>query len=203
MGTSSLAGGVARDGEHNSIFVAGWTHAFSPTLLLDSYVSYLHLPLYRDAQSHQTDFSTIIPSLGKQLLSGAPTISITNITGITEAGSKNLEQTYQGNTALTKVLPRHTVKAGISYLYNTSWQDSSTSHGSFAFTGRYTGVAYADFLLGLPNTTSNATTEQSRRPLQPFSTITDAFDPAYHTTGNSLQIGVHKQYRNGLMVNAE
>jgi hypothetical protein len=154
---SSLAGGVARDGEHNSIFVVGWTHAFSPTLLLDSYVSYLHLPLYRDAQNYQTDFSSIIPGLGTQLLEGAPSLTITNITAFSEAGSKNLEQTYQGNTALTKVFPKHTVKAGVSYLYNDSWQDSSTSHGAFTFTGRYSGIAYADFLLGLPNTTSNAT----------------------------------------------
>jgi hypothetical protein len=157
VGTSSLAGGVARDGEHNDIFVAGWTHTFSPSLLLDSYVSYLHLPLYRDAQNYRTDFSSIIPGLGPQLLSGAPTLSITNITGVTEAGSKNLEQTYQGNSALTKVFPKHTVKTGVSYLYNDSWQDSSTSHGGFTFTGRYSGIAYADFLLGLPNTTSNAT----------------------------------------------
>jgi hypothetical protein len=154
---SSLAGGVARDGEHNSIFVLGWTHTFSPTLLLDSYVSYLHLPLYRDAQNYKTDFSSIIPGLGPQLLSGAPTLNITNITAFTEAGSKNLEQTYQGNTALTKVFPKHTIKAGVSYLYNDSWQDSSTSHGAFTFTGRYSGIAYADFLLGYPNTTSNAT----------------------------------------------
>lgn len=154
---SSLAGGVARDGEHNSIFVVGWTHTFSPTLLLDSYVSYLHLPLYRDAQNYQTDFSSIIPGLGPQLLEGAPSLSITNITAFSEAGSKNLEQTYQGNTALTKVFPKHTIKAGVSYLYNDSWQDSSTSHGAFTFTGRYSGIAYADFLLGLPNTTSNAT----------------------------------------------
>lgn len=157
VGTSSLAGGVARDGEHNDIFVAGWTHTFSPTLLLDSYISYLHLPLYRDAQNYKTDFSSIIPGLGPQLLEGAPTLTITNITGVTEAGSKNLEQTYQGNTAMTKVLPKHTIKAGISYLYNDSWQDSSTSHGAFSFSGQYSGIAYADFLLGYPNTTSNAT----------------------------------------------
>jgi hypothetical protein len=154
---SSLAGGVARDGEHNDIFVAGWTHAFSPTLLLDSYVSYLHLPLYRDAQNYTTDFSAIIPGLGSQLLSGAPSLTITNITAFSEAGSKNLEQTYQGNTALTKVFPKHTIKVGVSYLYNDSWQDSSTSHGGFTFTGRYSGIAYADFLLGYPNSTTNAT----------------------------------------------
>lgn len=154
---SSLVGGVALDGEHNDIFVAGWTHTFSPTLLMDSQISYLHLPLYRSAQNYKTDFSSIIPGLGGQTLEGAPSISITNITPFSEAGSKNLEQTYQGNTALTKVLPKHTIKAGFSYLYNDSWQDSAESHGSFAFTGRYTGIAYADFLLGYPYTTATAT----------------------------------------------
>jgi hypothetical protein len=157
VGTSSLAGGVARDGEHNTIVVVGWTHTFSPSLLLDSYVSYLHLPLYRDAQNYKTDFAAIIPGLGPQLLEGAPTLNITNITGVTEAGSKNLEQTYQGNTALTKVWPKHTVKAGFAYLFDNAWQDNSQSHGSFTFATRYTGIAYADFLLGYPTSTGNAT----------------------------------------------
>jgi Carboxypeptidase regulatory-like domain/TonB dependent receptor len=154
---SSLVGGVALDGEHNDIFVPGWTHTFSPTLVLDSQISYLHLPLYRSAQNYLTDFSAIIPGLGAQTLEGAPSISITNITPFSEAGSKNLEQTYQGNTAITKVLPKHTLKAGFSYLYNDSWQNSAESHGAFTFTGEYTGIAYADFLLGYPNTTSTAT----------------------------------------------
>ena len=158
VGTSSLAGGVSQDGEHNSIFVTGWTHTFSPTLLLDSYVSYMHMPLYRAGQNDKTDFSALIPGLGPISLQAAPTISITNITGITEGGSKNLEQTYQGNTALTKVLPKHIIKAGFSYLYNSSWQDSS-GHGSFTFNGTYTGNAYADFLLGYPVSTGNATPE--------------------------------------------
>ena len=158
VGTSSLAGGTSEDGEHNDIFVAGWTHTFSPTLLLDSYISYMHLPLYRYAQNDKTNFGSFIPGLGAELLEGAPTISITNITGISEPGSKNLEQTYQGNTALTKLYAKHTVKAGFSYLYNTSWQDSS-GHGSFSFNGQYTGNAYADFLLGYASSTGNATPE--------------------------------------------
>jgi hypothetical protein len=155
VGTSSLAGGVSQDGEHNSIFVVGWTHTFSPTLLLDSYVSYMHMPLYRAGQNDKTDFSAIIPGLGPIALQAAPTISITNITGIAEGGSKNLEQTYQGNTSLTKVSSKHTIKAGFSYLYNTSWQDSS-GHGSFSFNGNYTGNAFADFLLGDPNSTGTS-----------------------------------------------
>ena len=44
---------------------------------------------------------------------------------------------------------------------------------------------------------------QTRRPFQPFSTISENFAPIFHTTGNSLQIGVHKQYSHGFMINAE
>ena len=44
---------------------------------------------------------------------------------------------------------------------------------------------------------------QPRRPFQPFSTISQNFAPIYHTIGNSLQVGVHKQYSHGFMINAE
>jgi hypothetical protein len=44
---------------------------------------------------------------------------------------------------------------------------------------------------------------QSRRPVQPFATISYVFEPIYHSTLNSLQVGAHKRYSNGFMVNAE
>jgi hypothetical protein len=46
-------------------------------------------------------------------------------------------------------------------------------------------------------------TEQSKRPYRPFSTISEAFAPVFHNTTNALQVGVHKKYKNGLMINAE
>ena len=76
----------------------------------------------------------------------------------------------QGNTAVTKVLPQHTIKAGFSYLWDNHWNDAAQSpqRGSYAFNGRYTtnpkpitgqltGIAFADFLLGYPSSTGNAT----------------------------------------------
>jgi len=38
-------------------------------------------------------------------------------------------------------------------------------------------------------------------PFQPFSTISQNFAPIYHTTGNSLQVGVHKQLQPRFMIN--
>ncbi len=157
-GTDSLQGGNAQDGEHNSNFILGYTHTFSPTLLWDTYASFFHLPIYRTPQNYQTNFSGIIPGLGPELIEGAPQISITNITGVSESGSKDLEQVAQINTAVTKVFARNTVKAGFSYLYDNHWNDSAESpqRGSYSFNGHYTGVALADFLLGDPVTTGQA-----------------------------------------------
>jgi len=155
-GASSLQGGNAQDGEHNMNMIAGWTHTFSPTLLLDTYGSFFHLPIYRTPQNYKTDFSSIIPGLGPELIQGAPQISITNIQSVSESGSKDLEQAAQINTALTKVLSKHTIKAGFTYLYDNHWNDSASSpqRGQFTFTGKYSNNAFADFLLGYPLSTA-------------------------------------------------
>ena len=163
---SSLAGGFSGDGEHNSNVILGWTHTFSPTLLIDTYASYFHLPIYRTPQNSNVNFSSIIPGLGPELIEGAPQIVITNITTVGEQGSKDLEQVIQANTAVTKVLAKHTIKTGFSYLWDNHWNDAAVApqRGSFTFNGRYTtsptpisgqltGIAFADFLLGYPSAT--------------------------------------------------
>ncbi len=159
-GTDSLQGGNSLDGEHNQNFIVGWTHIFTPTLVFDMNASYFHLPIYRTPQNVNTNFSSIIPGLGPELIEGAPQISITNIASISESGSHDLEQDMQVNTSITKILAKHTIKAGFSYLYNDHWNDSANGpqRGSYSFTAnKYTGIAFADFLLGLPTSTGNAT----------------------------------------------
>ena len=155
VGTSSKAGGMSGIGEHNTLVLIGLTHTFTPTLLLDSYASYTHLTTYRTPQNVGVNFAGIIPGLPPQQIEGAPQISITNITSISELGSKDLEQQIQGYTTLTKVLSRHTIKTGVSFLYSNHWNIAAITpqRGSYSFTNKYTGYAYADFLLGLPTST--------------------------------------------------
>jgi hypothetical protein len=169
VGASSLQGGFSGDGEHNTNTILGWTHTFSPTLLIDTDASYFHLPIYRTPQNVGTNWESIIPGLSSQLIEGAPQISISNITAVAEQGSKDLEQVMQANTAITKVFPHHTIKAGFSYLFDNHWNEGATTpqRGSFSFNGQYTrgsqanvsGApwAFADFLLGLPATTAQGT----------------------------------------------
>ncbi|HEY4378762.1 MAG TPA: TonB-dependent receptor [Acidobacteriaceae bacterium] len=156
VGTSSKAGGFSQDGEHNTNFIVGWTHIISPSLLVDTYASYFHLPIYRNPQNNKTNWGAVIPTLPYSLGQGAPGISITNIASPGESGGGvQLEQDEQINTAVTKVFPKHTVKAGFSYLYDTNYS-AGGSVGSFSFAGRYSGNAYADFLLGYPNSTGES-----------------------------------------------
>ena len=160
VGSDSLQGGNSGDGEHNSQFILGYTHTFSPTLVLDMNGDFFHLPIYRTPQNVGTNWESIIPGLSTQLIEGAPQITITGgIQSIGESGSKDLEQVGQLNASLTKVLSRHTLKFGGSYLYDNHWNMAAQSpqRGLYAFTNQYTGFALADFMLGLPTTTGQAT----------------------------------------------
>ena len=158
VGLNSLEGGMSGIGEHVSNTIVGWTHIFSPTLLTDTTVSYWHFPVWRTPQNYMTDFASIIPGLGPELIEGAPQLSIKNIVNVAEQGSKDLEQTGQLNTSVTKILARHTIKAGFNVIYDNHWNDAATSpqRGSYTFNGQYTSIGYADFLLGYPSATSKA-----------------------------------------------
>lgn len=157
VGTDSLQGGKAGDGEVNTNVVLGWTHVFSPTMILDTNGSFFHLPIYRAPQNVNTKWESIIPGLATQYIEGAPHLSFSGeFTGTGESGSHDLEQVAQINTSATKILTKHTIKAGFGYLYdnhfNVAAQTNGFEHGSFTFSGQYTGVPFADFLVGLPTT---------------------------------------------------
>jgi len=55
--------------------------------------------------------------------------------------------------------------------------------------------------LNLPAPAASAV--QARRPYQPFSTINMSIDPIFHSNMDQLQVGLHKQYTHGFMINAE
>ncbi len=154
-GATSRYGGMSGVGERNMNTVLGWTHLFSPTLVGDLTAAYLHLPIFRTPQNVGTNFSAIIPGLGPEVIQGAPQISISNITGVSEAGSRVLCQDIQLVGNLTKTIGRHNFKAGFSYLHDSTANliSAAPQRGAYNFNGQYSGNAYADFLLGYPSST--------------------------------------------------
>ncbi|GAA3751376.1 TonB-dependent receptor [Terriglobus aquaticus] len=160
VGNDSLQGGLSADGEVSTYGIVGWTHTFSPTLLLDVNLGYTHIPVFRTPQNVNTNFSAIIPGLGPQAIQGAPTINITNIQGISETGSRDLEQDMQGVASLTKIAGRHSIKTGLSYVFDNHFNVAAAgsipgtpARGAYNFSGVYSKVAFADFLLGYPSST--------------------------------------------------
>lgn len=164
--TDSLTGGYSGMGEHNVDSIVGWTHTFSPTMVLDVPASYLHLLVVRLPHVTNVDFSAFIPDLGTTRNSGSPAISIANAstnpyggsltsTGDSGGGHPGLEQDIQFSPTLTKVFSKHTAKIGAAIIYSNFFDSSLVSPGAFTFNQSYSGDSFADFMLGIPSTTAN------------------------------------------------
>jgi len=162
----SLTGGYSGYGEHNVDTSVGWTHTFSPTIVLDAPASYLHLLVVRLPHVTNIDFGALIPGLGTTQNSGSPIISIANTsknpyggsitsTGDSGGGHPGLEQDIQFSPTLTKVYARHTIKIGTAAVYGNFFDSTLVSPGNFAFNQSYSGDSFADFLLGIPGSTQN------------------------------------------------
>ncbi|MFT4113819.1 carboxypeptidase regulatory-like domain-containing protein [Silvibacterium sp.] len=94
------------------------------------------------------------PTVGSQF-TGIPSLAISDFTSpyqLTE--SQPTEQTFQLVDQITWQHGSHTVKAGVEYRPMQADSYYNPTFGSDSFTGAYTNFAYADFLLGLPQTTS-------------------------------------------------
>lgn len=77
-------------------------------------------------------------------------------------------KTYQFNDSLTWINGRHTIKMGFDF-QKLKFQDylsffAGDDFGEYAFTGTFTGNAFADFLLGLPSYTTYAANGPDVRP---------------------------------------
>jgi hypothetical protein len=164
--TDSKTGGYSGYGEHNVESILGWTHTFSPSMILDVPASYLHLLVVRQPHVTNVDFSSFIPGLGTTENSGSPVIAISNAssnkyggsitsTGDSGGGHPGLEQDIQIGPALTKVFSKHTVKVGASVVYGDFYDTSLISPGKFTFNQSYSGDSFADFLLGIPASSQN------------------------------------------------
>ncbi len=75
-----------------------------------------------------------------------------DVTGLTQAGN-----TYQWSDNFTRVLGQHTLKFGASLHFDQiNTNPDTASNGSFAFRGTETGLDFADFLLGVASSYSQA-----------------------------------------------
>jgi len=103
---------------------------------------------------------------------------------MSEAGSSDLHQNFQVMDNFTVIRGAHNFKMGYAYAHPDHFNIAAAGpqRGSYNFTGKYSGIAYADFVLGYPLTTSG--------PRRPSST------PGSASTGTLLLAGRLEVTRN-------
>lgn len=112
-----------------------------------------------------TDGSKLLTSLGLPVtpgappgITGGPTFNITATSALafgTQNSSNARIWTFQDN--LTKVWGRSNLKVGFEFVKPTSDAVSYTNlFGTYNFSGFFTGNPFADYILGLPSSTSRA-----------------------------------------------
>ena len=138
-----------------------WTHVFSPTLLNE----------FRTGVSRNNEIegpaligSQVIQQIGLQGVNapaGLPGVPVFNITGVSNTNAHsgpvhNLDTNYQWVDDVSWTRGSHFLKFGADIVRDqlSGFFNSNNLDGTLNFTGVYTGNAYADFLLGLPQTTS-------------------------------------------------
>jgi Carboxypeptidase regulatory-like domain len=85
---------------------------------------------------------------------GIPSISTTDFTSPYQLPeSEPTEQTFQFVDQVTYQRGSHTITGGAEFRPMQAEQYFNPSFGSFSFTGSFSNFGYADFLLGLPQTT--------------------------------------------------
>jgi hypothetical protein len=137
---------------------------------------------------------------GTYVSANAPTITMSNPFGVTGA--------FAANPSITA---EHPMVTPYTEQYNLA-AEREVSRGlavRIGYVGQhnvkqnnYGGSGNTSPDINYPTTVANSAV-QARRIYQPWSSISLGIDPIFHSTMNSLQVGAHKLYSSGLMLNAE
>ena len=169
QGGANVPGFNAMTYGRSQLFSLSVTKSYGANMLNDIHFSYT-----RDANVVGQPQGGVGPSLASQgfvTAAGTPSIYALNpsiegienvafndftmgvdITGVTEGNN-----TYQWADDFTKIVGKHSFKFGADFhLDQINIDPDATDNGSFNFTGSATGSDFADFLLGLPSTYTQA-----------------------------------------------
>jgi len=156
-----------------------------------------------EAETALTNLGIQGTNLNGYTTAGFPTVSVNGITGLSMAYAggytNNVAQNdrnYRIEDNLTWSLGKHSLKFGVqgihySWLLGTIPQ---TNWGVFAFSGQFTGVGFADFLLGLPSTSSRLLNPSLNDKLQQTSAGAWVADSFRVTSRLTLDYGVRWDY---------
>ncbi len=162
FGSNNTPGFPTEDGGRSQLYTLSDTKTFSPTTLNELHLSYNRhvyhnsLPLKGFGSLESLGFNVnqpggIYPAAGE--FSGVPSIGF-NSFGIGMPGVNY--NRYENSPSITdnfsRVMGKHTLKAGVHYIFNDFYEPMPLvgGNGWFGFNGTETGIDFADFLIGAP-----------------------------------------------------
>jgi hypothetical protein len=158
-GTSTSAWGDQQLKSYS--LVVGWTHVFSPRLVNDFRVGWVRNFSY--AQQQPFNLATanqFVPGIppSPQIGGGVPLTTFTNFTFVGSPDflpKRQVPQQFQYSDAITYTVGRHNLKMGADVYapMRNIFQDEGGTRGDLTFTGGFTGLSYADGLLGQTQST--------------------------------------------------
>ena len=192
---------------------AGWSHSFAPRFNNAATVAFSHnlnrtVPYFAYGDNIEGNLG-ITGTLQSPLNYGPPSLSFTNFGGLSDSTpALTRSQTVNFTDTLTYVLHRRH-NLGFGFLYRRLQQDNSdyqNSRGSFSFSGlltselnsagnpvRNTGFDFADYLLGLPQSSSLQYGDDTYY-LRSWATGWYARDDWRPSRGLSFNLGIRYEY---------
>ena len=149
--------GTGVQNRNSSTAIISWTHTFSPGLINEVRGGFA-----RNYNRYYPDLvgSDILSQIGLTGIStkgihGLPYFTITGLTGTNQSSDGlSLDTDFQVTDNVSWVHGPHAMKFGIDVIRDLiGGYTVPNIYGTYNFTGAYSGAAYADFLLGLPQTT--------------------------------------------------
>lgn len=146
---------------HQSLMGLTWTHLFSPALINEARVGFSRTADRERGFNQGTDYASQFGITGTTTdpgLIGFPRFTINGLAALGDGANMPVEFTVnniQYGDTFTWVSGKHLIKLGGEILRTQFFQPYyNNNRGTFNFLGRWSGQPYADFLLGLPETTS-------------------------------------------------
>ncbi len=174
LGTPPTYGNGSNYGYKTFNYTLVETHTFNPNMVNEFRAAYFNHPGIRSGQNLNFDPRSLFPGLTASPNRGLPTMGISGYSGMfTDIGKGyyGQEPDLEYTDNLTYVKGKHTLKFGVDETaYKNYGPNPNAPLGSFSFNGQWTGGkgwssvitpsqgnAFADFLLGVANSSTTGT----------------------------------------------
>lgn len=161
--------GYANQNRNDAGAVLSYAHTFSPSLLNEFRMGYS-----RDTNNvvNALTGSDILSQTGIQGITttGIPGVPVINVNGITSTAINSLRRkslmNFEWTDNLSWTRGQHAFKFGVDGIRDIVNQNylPQNIYGTYTFNGTYSGSPYADFLLGIPQTTAIASPAPASYP---------------------------------------